>query len=69
MSCDRRWVGLGSPDSRRCFHHQENVHGVEKGPPERGAEKQLDPHLQRQKQSVQLRPCEARARLTHEKHV
>lgn len=46
MNRDGRSPRLGSPDSCRCFHHQENVDGVEKGPPERGAEKQLDPHLQ-----------------------
>lgn len=43
MSCDRH-----PPDSCRGFHHQEHVHGVEEGPPEGGAEEQLDPHLQRQ---------------------
>lgn len=34
------------PDSCRCFHHQEDVNGIKKGPPEGGTEKQLDPHLQ-----------------------
>lgn len=41
---DVRWGS--APDSCRCFHHQEDVNSIEKSPPERSAEKQLDPHLQ-----------------------
>lgn len=42
----RQTEGRGSPDPCRRLHHQEDVDGVEKGPPEGGAEEQLDPHLQ-----------------------
>ena len=38
-------VRLRAPDPCRCFHHQEDVNSVTKSPPERSAEKQLDPHL------------------------
>lgn len=41
---DVRWGS--APDSCRRFHHQEDVNSIEKSPPERSAEKQLDPHLQ-----------------------
>lgn len=45
MNCEWK-VRRGEPDSRRCFHHQEDVNRITKGPPERSAKKQLDPHLQ-----------------------
>ena len=35
------------PDPRGGLHHQEHVHGIAEGPPEGGAEEQLDPHLHR----------------------
>lgn len=35
-----------APDSGGGFHHQKDVHGVNECPPKRGAEEQLDPHLQ-----------------------
>lgn len=33
------------PDSCRSSDHQEDVHSVTEGPPERCTEEQLDPHL------------------------
>jgi len=39
-------VRLGEPDPCGGFHHQEDVNSITEGPPKRGAEEQLDPHLQ-----------------------